>query len=153
MKTNQGHSGTRERLLKAMAIFMGIFYLMGPFNQQLYQVLHTVSHSLAPPTQIIDHSKTGTSVERVHVFHEHKTQKTAHEHEVIEFVTTFLDGTQNQDQNTLPLGTKYTIDKHLTTFQYKLKIPAIYTTKKEFNTKVDAIHGGYLSLWLEPPIS
>ena len=152
VKAELQHSGIRKRLIKAMAIFMGIFYLIGPLNKQVYHILHTVSHSFAPPTQIIGHSTHTTTQEKVHVFHDHKMQQAAHEHEVIGFVTDALEAFQNPDQNTETLSPKHSIDKHITNFHYALDHRGNHTTKKVFSTRVEGVLKGYLKLWAEPPI-
>lgn len=145
------HNDIRNRFWKSIAVLMGICYLINPLNQQLYNVLHTISHGLNAPTEVMEHKIIAFDHSRTHDSFSHRKHQMTHEHNLIDFVQTLFEASQNQGQTTDPNAPKFSIDKHITAYSQYNKLAKLYKLKESFSFTVDNVHGGYTTLWLEPP--
>jgi hypothetical protein len=136
-----------------MAVFMGVCYLINPLNQQLYRLLHSVSHSLSAPSFVMEHSATSLAhSDHVHYSSEHIDIQNSHEHALLDLVGAILHTSQTQDQPFDAAVPEIFMDKHLTSYSYSKNIEFYHKIRHIFYSPGQDISYGYSLLWLEPPI-
>ena len=69
--TKKNEKGLRPWLVRSVAVFMGICYLMAPLQQEVTELMHLLSHSIDPG---IGHHSIAS---HTHDFHDHDRQDKA----------------------------------------------------------------------------
>ncbi len=145
---------TRQLLIKWVAVLMSLCYVLSPLNDQIGNIMHSLSHELQAPNFLISHASPHNDHSlKVHQDHTNATNETDHEHALIEFVQNLLESTNQHEQFPEERGLSVTkIDKHLNNTSYFL----ISFTKNdlEYNThyRNKKLLKGHPRILYSPPI-
>jgi hypothetical protein len=153
MRNNTRHTGFKKLLIQRLAFTIAVLYLLGPFQQQLSNVLHRLSHDLGAPDYVMTHTGTLSNVSPdAHQYGEHRTGAMLHDHQLIDFFQSLLKDTDKDRQQSDPIIPPKSFDKHLATFRYSLAQRSFLEIKDPVMTPEQSICKGHTDLWLEPPI-
>lgn len=135
---------------KYLALLIGVFYLANPLQEQIGTVFHEVSHFFEVPDNVIGHEMPANPVETAHHYHEHIYIDDEHEHEIIDFLTSIFDAS-DEDEAEESLLTKIKFDKHISNDGYPEE--KIYPTDKKvsFFSIEYGIPKTYSGVLKEPP--
>jgi len=154
MKNDSRHNELKKLLIQRLALIIAVFYLLSPFQQQLSNLLHTLSHDLSLPDYVMTHSSPITTEgTEAHQYGDHRTGEIIHEHLIIDFVQSLLGDPNDDEQQTDPLIPTKSVDKHLVIYSYSLENKPIIEHKNLLVSQEQRIRAGHPKLWLKPPIS
>lgn len=112
---DQGKKTAKQTVHKLVALFMAIMYLVHPLHDQIGKGLHTLSHSIQTTGGVLSHSNSTIS-SKEHRVHDHRTSKVNHQHQLLDFMTTFLDAASgSSDSERKSMVKNNNLDKHLLT--------------------------------------
>lgn len=132
---------------------MSICYLFAPLNTQLGSVIHTISHSLEMPSNILSHSSNEHLKTEIHTNHDHKRVVISHNHTIIEIIDSIVNESNEKDNSNKKHKSELKVKKHLSTNTSKL--PLNITRKKlvKFYPISQIISPVHLYKQTQPPIS
>lgn len=124
-----------------LAVFFALLYLLSPLNEEILEFSHLVSHKISETLSAHQHthahSHSGISSHEDEP-HEHKAHAKEHSHDVLEFISTALN-ISDEEQAPVENTKKETYDKHL--IESYSQIQPIKATKE--NTYSVYIHRKY----------
>ena len=143
--TKKNEKGLRPWLVRSVAVFMGICYLMAPLQQEVTELMHFLSHrlhqglghhSIASHTHDFhdhdrqDKAQDGTSTYSTEAHehkgaieiglngHSHPHNSESHSHEVIDFVNMAFSASIPDHQDNKKMEVQSDYDKHLVVAMY-----------------------------------
>jgi len=145
--------GLKPKFIKQIALLMSICYLINPLQNQIIEVLHSLSHSLEIPSSIFTHENKSITAFESHESHSHDNRVSEHEHELIDLVDLILDGSsEDKDSEDAPLK-EFKVKKHLVAYSLKLPFKFFVNSSKTtffYHPKLKDGHPQIISL---PPQS
>ena len=115
----------RPSIKDSLALIFALLYLLGPLNEVILEISHSVSHKVSETFSAHDHEQTHThSHTHAHAHahanitsaeperHEHQVHVEKHSHHILEFISSALN---SSDEEQLPVEKteKKSYDKHL----------------------------------------
>ncbi|MEM9363765.1 MAG: hypothetical protein AAGA43_14090 [Bacteroidota bacterium] len=148
---NQPIHTKKQIILKGLALVLVFVYLVQPFNDQILDVLHKISHKVklvGHPT----HQGLNSHDLEEHSQQIHKIHKIGHHHEILNVIHNLFEAASNpNDSNDTSIVVKHTIDKHLVRHNDYLKIKWVLETFSYFPDLHLITLKGYLPLEYPPP--
>ena len=133
--------GYKPQIIKYMAMFMGICYLMNPMQHQINTVMHSIVHKLTPPASILSHHSAHGQFEE-HQSPDHYAPNLDHDHQIIDLVNTIFEASNEEENSNDPnyIDTKW--DKHISSTRFVVSSPQRIVVLKVFwKTKSHLING------------
>ncbi len=129
---------------------MVMCYILGPFHNQINEMLHFLSHELEMPDTIISHSDN--SVDSHNEGGHYALTQTKHDHGFLEFLNKFLEVSDTESDNENPNTIKQKIDKHI---RIKKKMSRFYSLTFESKSVwffiQECMLEGYIFKVFQPP--
>lgn len=144
--------GLRPFVLKIAVVVMGVCYTLGPSHNEIFKLLHILSHQLEMPGTVLSHSESGG-----HHHHNHNNvsakHKNNHQHGFLEFINKVLmasSAEHNADNTNIK---SYKIDKHIITQEYDKVQQAMWSlaVKHVFSKIKNNTLEGFLNSVFQPP--
>ncbi len=137
---------------RTMAVFIALLYLLQPLHEPIKLVVHSVSHFVQKPAQIISHNEsynTGTTAH--HEYHSHQYHQVSHDHGVIDFLDALFSGEDKESNDDQTIVEIQKIDKHniVNTLGWETSFISPVTLSKTFSEETNS---GYLQELLRPPV-
>lgn len=105
-----------QLLIKRLALFMGLCYLIGPLHQPLNAVLHEIVSSFESPNQVIGHHADIDDNEiALRTGHDHDMMEIQPGHSLVDFINMIFENSEKDKNSDQSKPDKLEIDKHLTT--------------------------------------
>lgn len=135
-------------------MIISILYLVQPMHRQINHTLHSLSHILELPDQVIGHKDQLVDSHATHHYlHDHAISVTKHEHHIIDFVIDMLaSDKEKQDQNK-PAVDFLEMDKHLGSDRFLLEYIVESSLEHKPPHKAQSPCSGYLFFLLKPPLA
>jgi len=143
--------GLKPLLVKYAAMLMGICYLINPLQQQVYDVIHVISHTFASPNHILSHDVGHAQNLNVHKSPNHLSDELDHEHKLIDIVQTIFEASGEEDYPQDDFLVKVKCDKHLVSNRIILSSQTMVLLVNHFPHLLEELKKGYLNKWQEPP--
>ncbi len=103
---------------------MSICYLVNPLQQQIGIVLHEISHGLELPNYVMSHKTKVNANSEIHLKHSHDMVTSDHEHNLIDFIDTLFQASDESNHSNDSLFIEIKWDKHISS--YSLKLPKTF---------------------------
>lgn len=132
-------------------MLMGICYLINPLQQQVYDVIHAISHTVASPNHILSHNVGHAGNLNVHKSPDHLYGELDHEHKLIDIVQTIFEASGEDDNPQDDNFIKVKCDKHLVSNRIILSNRTIVLFVNHFPHLIEELKKGHLIKWQEPP--
>ena len=145
--------GLKPQFIKSMALIMGVCYLMNPLQNQISNLLHTLSHELSQPASVLSHQQTTTENQKIHSNHDHDERGFDHEHKVLDLVNSIFEASDTDNDSDESQLVKVKYDKHISTHVLEMPVPWISRLNKNVNCKSYFVIATYLKKCKEPPRS
>jgi len=143
--------GLKPRFIKQMAMFMGICYMMNLLQYQISPILHSISHVLEIPDNMISHHSMSSSEYEIHDQGEHGAMQISHEHGIIDLLDSILESSKEEHSSDETIFSELKFDKHLSDEKY-IKGRSFETKKiKLFLQRPQKLKRGHLQIFQEPP--
>ena len=149
------NKASKKSLIQCVAVFMAVCYTLSPLHNQIGEFLHHITHELEAPDYVLGHEK-GKEEERS--FHTHKDMgaisvASDHDHAIIDFVETLLEGSNQQDQfpdEKVPSSLK--IDKHFCKEGFDFASNSLVKANSNTFYLSEKLHNGFSRIFCPPPI-
>jgi len=138
----------KSRLIKHVAMFMGICYMLNLFQHQINPALHGLAHIFESANNLISHQQTSNGIYEDHGHTEHVLYQIDHEHEIIDFVDSLLEH-EDDTEETILVESK--VDKHINETTYKKKGFFEFRILQTFSTYTKKLENGHPLKAKEPP--
>lgn len=126
---------------------------MNLLQYQINPILHTLSHSLESPIDIMAHQASSDNEVEVHGHSEHRTLETLHEHALIDFIASIFEARNHENGAEETLLVESKVDKHITKDQGLKKIFFTHRSPKSFLAKTQKSARGHAGVRPKPPQS
>lgn len=136
-------------MIRVLAVFMSVCYVLTPLHQQINTVLHSISHFLEVPVDVMSHNQIEFFEGHQHV--NHYSFKVDHEHNLIDFLHSIFKASDNEDRSQESLATKLKIDKHFISSDCLIKRSLLMSSKNSFFDLVRPCIDGYSWELYAPP--
>lgn len=108
--TSKKSKGLEPFFVKVVALFICAFYLLGPLNKEVSNVLYTVVHLFEAPAYIISHQSKPFNSSYLNKIKNSKN-KEVYQHELIDLVSDLFKNSDNKEEPSIPKIIK--VDKHI----------------------------------------
>lgn len=119
----------KYNIFKALALGITLFYILGPAQIQLTNILHSISHNLKVPSFVIQHDKKDFINYQVHssLHYESDSHKFDHQHKVIDFIDVIFNAASNEGDNHQGESSVFEIkiNKHIRSEKYAIALQYI----------------------------
>lgn len=143
--------GLKPILIKRLAMFIGVCYLLNPLHDQLNDVLHVISHGIEIPDYIIEHPSPEVSEHHFDDHHQHKALSENHEHLLIKTIDFIFATSNDHEGSNEKVPGQLKIDKHITSFSYQQMPFFLHKIKHLFLNPFLKIKEGYKKAKENPP--
>lgn len=130
---------------------MSICYLMNPLQQQINLVLHELSHGLELPDYVLAHKTDPNAIIETHIDHSHYDDTFTHKHNLIDFINTIFQASNENNNSDDSQLTKTKWDKHISTYGLKLLPIFERPMAKNFCTPKPLLQQGHFERLGRPP--
>lgn len=148
----KSQKGFKPLILRTIAILIGICYLVHPLHQQISNVLHSVSHTMALSQPILSHDYQSTGIDETHGQDGHEIASVDHHHDFLDFVGELFDTSDTSDEypgKTQKRDTK--MSKHVLA-RFELVLPQDVLQKNRISVQLEQeLLNGYESEFYPPP--
>lgn len=141
----------KQRFIKHLSMLLLVFYVLNLLQFQISPVLHSISHILEAPKNMMSHHSIAASKYEIHNHGDHYAMQNTHEHEIIDLLDSILEpskGDNNTDE-TILLELKF--DKHLNVEKYQKKVALETKKSKPFLEGPQKSKRGHFEILQEPP--
>lgn len=144
---------TKQLLIKRLSMLMVACYVLNLFQFQISPVLHSISHILEAPENIISHHSKSSIEYEIHHQGNHDDMQKTHDHEIIDLLDSIIESSKedNNSDETLPSESKF--DKHINVEKYQKKVVFVTKKSKPFLHRHHKLKRGHLEIPQEPPKS
>lgn len=143
--------GLKPKFIKQMALLMSICYVLNLLQFQISPALHSISHILEAPENMISHHSESSSEYEMHLHGDHNALQEAHEHEIIDLLDSILESSKDQNNSDETLLSELKFDKHIRIEIYQKKV--VFETEKSqpFFQKPHKSKKGHFEILEKPP--
>ncbi len=143
----------RGSVSRILALLIAMLYLLQPLHEPIKLVVHSFSHFMQKPVQIISHNEffnSGTVAH--HDSHSHQYHQVIHDHRLIDFLDALFSGEDKETNDDQTVVEILKIDKHNIVNSAVLDsslIAPVATISKALHEETNS---GYLQELLRPPV-
>ncbi|MGI9553220.1 MAG: hypothetical protein ACR2MT_18580 [Aurantibacter sp.] len=139
--------------VRRMALIMSICYVMNLLQYQVLPVLHSISHVLEAPTDLIAHNSLSAIEHEIHEKRDHGTWQTIHQHEIIDLIDSIFEASTEKNSSDETLLTELKFHKYIDIRRYQKK--KVFKAEKTslFWARSQKLSRGHFQILQEPPQS
>lgn len=143
--------GFKPKLIKQIVLLVGICYLLNPLQNQIISVLHSISHGIEMPQNLLSHSDQNDELNILHYDHNHDNRLSQHNHQFLDLVDSVFEASHEDGDSKKNQISKVKVQKHLTSSN--IELPLKYNNKltKEYFSLSSQLKEGYPKKLEFPP--
>lgn len=141
----------KSKLLKHVAMFMGICYLLNLLQYQINPALHALAHIFESANNLSSHQQTYNDDHDEHGHDEHILLEFDHEHTLIDFVDSLFGTNDHEDDTEESILVESKVDKHVNLKTYRKKVLTTFLNKQPFFAYTTKAEKGHPLKAKEPP--
>lgn len=146
--------GWKPFIVKVAIIIMSLLYVLGPVHREVKHLLHSITHVLEMPDQVLSHKDETTAILGInaHKSKYHIKKDSSHHHKLITFIEEILKSSGQSKSESSPIKVK--VDKHIQNYNSEAidnTTTLSHNTRNIFYEKEKRICKGYLNGTLDPP--
>ena len=147
------NNGPIYKVRRILAVVICLCYVFNPVLPGLKGVFHSLSHALEVPDHIMTHSaELSGSPGQPHELQDHAQGLKAHEHEIIDFITSIDGSSGTKKEPSEPAGIEKYLDKHLVGTPELVPDIACDNSRQTFGALGFIAMRGFPGNSLKPPI-
>jgi len=139
----------KSYIVTIVAVSISMLYVMNPIHEQISDVWHNILHAMEAPTYLLSHEENNAN--EVHHFHEHNLSINNHKHEVIDFISSIFEASDNNDSSDDSFTLEIKIDKHLISEYVFFQNIALISIHQNFDGLIKKPFQGYKDTEYIPP--
>ncbi|MFK7811728.1 MAG: hypothetical protein AB8B59_04485 [Maribacter sp.] len=148
---NKTKKGLEPRIIKYMAMLIGICYLINPLQEQINSVLHEISHGFDSPAHIISHKSDSNFSHKSNTHFDKTSFETSHKHSIVDVIGAIFKALNENNSSEDSLIKKNKIDKHLVTYRLQFQKPLKIKISSNFRIPQKKIMLEYFEKMKRPP--
>jgi len=146
----------KYNIFKALALGITLFYILGPAQIQLRNILHSISHNLKAPSYVIQRDKEDFINYQAHLslHYELDSHKLDHQHDVIDFIDVIFNSASNEGDNHQGESSviEIKINKHIRSEKYDIALQNMeYKVAHDYLDAFMFSKNEYLDQFFRPP--
>ncbi len=143
--------GLKPQFIKQIALLMSICYALNLLQFQISPILHSISHVLEVPDNMISNHSMSSSGYGIHDHRDHDSMQITHEHEIIDLLDSILESSKEENDSDETILSELKFHKQISIEKYQKK--GVFETKKSklFWAKSQKSNRGHFRILQEPP--
>ena len=142
----------RGSVSRTLAVLIAICYLLQPMHAPIKLAMHTFSHLVEKPAQLITHNEVSSAdASSFHYNHQHQYHQADHQHGLIDFLDALLSGEKKDQKGDQSLAEIVKIDKHTVVPRFIWENFDTVSERSIYKAFSKETRSGYLKDLFKPP--
>jgi len=143
--------GLKPKIIKYVAMFMGICYLINPLQEQIQTVITKVSNGLDSPTHIIAHNSNSNFGHKSNHHFDDSYFRLSQNNRLVNIISSIFEALNENNTSTDSLVKDISIDKHIVSAQIRIKQRIKIKIVSVFRFPQQKLRCGHFEKMKKPP--